>query len=69
MISHVLSVSSLVDVAFGAMVWLIFQQIELLTFRNALPLSREFTKNSGGQFVRMLALVVLVGILGWIQWE
>ncbi len=67
-ISYVWGVGSLADVAFGAMVGLIFQQVELLTFRNALPFTREFTKNSGGQFVRLLAMTIFVGILGWIHW-
>ena len=67
-VSCVWGLGSLADVAFGAMVGLTFQQIELLTFRNALPFTREFTKNSGGQFVRTLALMVFVGIIGWVHW-
>ena len=59
---------SLDDVLFGALVVLIAQQIEILATRNTLPFSQEFTKNSSGQFVRVLALSLFVGVIGWTHW-
>lgn len=59
---------SLVDLAFAALVGLIFQEVEILSTQNPLPFSREFTQNSGGQFLIMLALMAVVGIVGWSHW-
>ncbi len=67
-ISYVWGVGGLVDLAFGALVGLVFQEVEMLATQNALPFSREFTKNSGGQFLVMLVLMIFIGIVGWMHW-
>ncbi len=61
-------IDSLDDVVLGALVVLIFQQVEILATRNVLPFSREFTKSSSGKFVRVLALSLFVGLVGWAHW-
>ncbi|WP_373513787.1 hypothetical protein, partial [Persicitalea sp.] len=67
-VAFIWGVESLDDVLFGALVVLVFQQIEILATRNTLPFSREFTKAGGGRFIRVLALGLFVGIIGWAHW-
>ncbi len=67
-ISFIWGVDGLDDVVFGALVGLIYQQVEMLATRNELPFSREFTQNSGGQFLIMLVMVIFIGIVGWAHW-
>ncbi len=67
-VTFIWGLDSLDDVVFGALVVLVFQQIEILASRNVLPFSREFTKSGSGKFVRVLALSIFVGIIGWGHW-
>jgi len=67
-VGFIWGLESLDDVVFGALVVLIFQQIEILATRNVLPFSREFTKSGSGKFVRGLALTFFVGLVGLAHW-
>ncbi|MBU1822318.1 MAG: hypothetical protein KKG00_12520 [Bacteroidetes bacterium] len=59
---------SLDDLVLGALVIIVLQQVLMLATQNTLPFSREFTKNDGGQFVKVLGLLVLMGLVGFGHW-
>ena len=67
-VTFIWGVESLDDVVFGALVVLVFQEVEILATRNILPFSQEFTKAGGGKFIRVLALGIFVGLVGWVHW-
>lgn len=67
-IVFVWGVKGLDDLLFGTIVLLIFQQVVILATKNSLPFSREFTKNSSGQFIRVLLLLFGMGLVGLGHW-
>jgi hypothetical protein len=56
------------DLLFGTIVLLIVQLVIILATKNHLPFSQEFTKNSGGQFVRVLLLFFGMALVGFGHW-
>lgn len=67
-IVYVWGIEGLDDLLFGTIVLLVFQQVVILATRNYLPFSREFTKDTGGQFVRIILLLGGMGLVGFGHW-
>jgi ABC-2 type transport system permease protein len=61
-------VESLDDLILGTTLMIIFEQLLILATPNQLPFSREYTTSDGGQFVRIMGLLMLMFLMGFGHW-